>query len=268
LRENSELAGLITRSVVRRVNGMATHPIEFGTVVAATFPLALHRAIYRRSRLSTLIAVVVGLAIPLSVSRTAIVTVAVSSTVLFMGWPVAWRKRFIYAAPIAVVIVRLAAPGVVGTIRSLFSNIWADPSTTGRTDDYSVVFDLVSQRPWFGRGLYTFVPRYYRILDNQLLMFLLELGVIGLAAFAALGLTAFCSARGARRRALRAEDAHLGLAISASIAGLLVSYATWDALSFSMAAALSFVLFGLAGAAWCCSTRSGQVPPPGILGPP
>lgn len=243
------------RSVVRRIYATANHPIEFGVVMAGVFPLALHRTIYApRSKWAWLPTVVLALAIPMSVSRSAIVVLAVTMLILFLGWPSAWRRRCIVAAPVVLVALRLALPGVLGTITSLFKNVGNDPSVSGRTDDYVVIFRVFADSPIFGRGLFTFVPRFYRILDNQILMFLLELGALGTAAIALLSLISFFCARGARRRAPDAEHAHLGLALSASIAGIMVSYATFDAWGFPMAAGLTFILFGLAGAAWQIAT--------------
>jgi O-antigen ligase len=158
-------------------------------------------------------------------------------------------------APVVLIGLRIALPGVLGTITSLFSNFGNDPSVSGRTDDYDIVWRVFLENPYFGRGLFTFVPRYYRILDNQLLMVMLELGAVGLLAFLGLVIVSIFSARGARRRAPDAEHHHLGLAISASIAGVAASYATFDAWGFPMAAGVTFVLIGLAGAAWQVSTQ-------------
>ena len=100
-----------------------------------------------------------------------------------------------------------------------------------------------------GRGLFTFVPRYYRILDNELLMLVLELGVLGTLVALSCYLVAFLSARRAKRDAVTARQRHLGLALSASIAGLGLSLITYDAWSYPMATGLTFLVMGMAGAA-------------------
>ena len=213
----SDFGAVDERSVVRRIFSTAIHPIEYGVVMAAVLPLAIHRAIFTRpSRWTFAQAALLGFATATSISRSAVIVAAIALTVLFFGWPSAWRRRFLLWLPVAVVAVRLAAPGVVGTIRALFTNLGNDPSVSGRTDDYQVVWLLFLDSPWLGRGLYTLIPRYYRILDNQVLVLLLELGVIGLGLFLLTVLVAIASARGGRLRASAPRSAarrtrHLGI---------------------------------------------------------
>ncbi len=253
LTANSEFGEVASRSVLNRVSSTATHPIEFGVAMAALFPLALHYSLHARGdgrRLRSWIpTVLICAAIPMSVSRSAILVAAVAGLVLFLGWPRGWRVRALLVLPFAAVGMRLLAPGLLGTIGSLFANLNADPSISGRTDDYAVVLQLYAENPIFGRGLFTFVPRYYRILDNQLLMILIELGIVGLTAITIAVGAAFFGALGARWRTQDPLLRHLSLAIAASIIGLVVSYATFDAWGFPMTAGLSFLLFGMAGSA-------------------
>ncbi len=163
---------MISRSVVNRVSSTATHPIEFGVTMAALLPLTLHHSLHARGDGRSLRAwiptVLICAAIPMSVSRSGILVAAVAVLVLFLGWPRGWRLRALIVLPFAAVGMRLLAPGLLGTIGSLFANLDADPSVSGRTDDYAVILGLFAENPIFGRGLFTFVPRYYRILDNQL----------------------------------------------------------------------------------------------------
>jgi O-antigen ligase len=250
LSSRSDFGFVSSRSILNRPSSTATHPIEFGVVLAALLPLALHRALIRwGAKLVVPPAVAIGVATFMSVSRSAILLTILAFAVLLLGWSWRWRRRAFMLTPVFVVGLRLAIPGLVGTIVSLFRNIGNDPSVTGRTDDYHVVFWLYHDHEIFGRGLFTFVPRYYRILDNQYLMFLLELGLVGLAAALLLFGTGFFSARSAYRRAATFESRHLGLALSGSILGLAVIYGTFDALGFAMAAGLTFLLIGMAGAA-------------------
>ncbi|MEI5672943.1 MULTISPECIES: O-antigen ligase family protein [unclassified Nocardioides] len=250
LSANSDFGAVLSRSALNRVSGTAVHPIEFGVVLACLFPLALHHSIHRWGhRGASLPVVLVFVGSTLSVSRSAVLVLAVTLVVLLLGWPARWRLRALMLAPFAVVGLRLAIPGLVGTIVSLFKNVGNDPSVSGRTDDYGVVFSLYGEHPWLGRGLFTFVPRHYRILDDQYLMILVELGAVGLAAVLLLIVTGFANGRRARRRARTARSRHLGLVLSASILGGAVGMVTFDAWGFPMAAGLSFLLVGLAGAA-------------------
>ncbi|GAA1822205.1 O-antigen ligase family protein [Microlunatus capsulatus] len=252
LSANSDFGEVVSRSVLNRVSSTAVHPIEFGVLLAGVFLLALHRSLFAANRswiLRWLPTLVIGTALPMSVSRSAILALALACAVVFVGWPARWRIRGLLLAPLAVVGMRLVAPGLVGTIRSLFGNLGDDPSVTGRTADYSAVLGLYTEHPLLGRGLFTFVPRYYRILDNQMLMTLVELGAIGLAATLVFLGTGVYLARAARRRLTSERERHLALVLSASLVGVVLSYLTFDAWGFPMVAGSTFLLVGLAGAA-------------------
>jgi polysaccharide biosynthesis protein PslJ len=250
LSPRSDFGVVASRSIFNRPSSTAIHPIEFGVVLAALLPLALHRALLRwGGKLVVPPAATIAVATFMSVSRSAVLATIVALAVLMLGWSWRWRRRALLLAPVFVIALRQAIPGLVGTIISLFRNLGNDPSVSGRTGDYDVVLWLYHDHEIFGRGLFTFVPRYYRILDNQYLMLLLELGLVGLAAALLLFGTGFFSARTTFRRAATFESRHLGLALSGSILGLFVIYGTFDALSFPMAAGLTFLLLGMAGAA-------------------
>ena len=251
LSANADFGIADTRSVLNRVSSTGTHAIEFGVVTAALMPLAIHRTIHRWGRpLALLPTLLIGVACAMSVSRSGVLVLGMGLLVLMAGWPPRWRWRALLLAPVSVVALRLAIPGLVGTLVSLFRNLLVDNSVAGRTGDYGAVFAVAAEHPWLGRGLFTFVPRYYRILDNELLMLVLELGVLGTLVALSCYLVAFLSARRAKRDAVTARQRHLGLALSASIAGLGLSLITYDAWSYPMATGLTFLVMGMAGAAW------------------
>ena len=256
---NSEFGQVISRSVISRVSGTAVHPIEYGVVLAAIFPLALHYGLTHRGKTTAWVpAIVIGVGAPMSVSRSSVIALVVAFVVMLAGWSRARRHRALIITPIAAVALRLAIPGLLGTIVALFTNFFNDPSISGRTQDYGVVLGMFADNPWFGRGLFTFVPRYYRILDNQYLMALVELGIIGLTAVIVFFVVGFFTARGAKRRATSADDRHIALALSASLVGLATSYATFDAWGFPMAAGLTFLVVGMIGSAWQNSMRDAK----------
>ncbi|MGB3953964.1 MAG: O-antigen ligase family protein [Brooklawnia sp.] len=240
-----------TRSEVNRVVVTAAHPIELGVVSAAIFPLALHRSLHAGRRLlpwaQTGMILVVLL---MSVSRSAIVVLAVAMLVMIAGWPARWRLWALVVTPVAAVALRAALPGLLGTIRALFTNLENDPSIAGRTDDYEIVSRMVMEHPYFGQGLFTWVPFYFRTIDNQALMFALELGLVGSAVFVIMVATHLLGALLARTRIDDRRSRHLALAIVAAASGLLAAYVTFDAISFRMAAGMTFLLLGMAGAVW------------------
>ena len=262
LSANSEFGAVVSRSVLNRVSATAVHPIEYGVVLAGLLPLAVHRIIRCWGRpLASLPAVVIFVGCFMSVSRSAVLVVLVAFLVLLAGWPPRRRLQALMVMPFAVVGLRIAVPGLVGTLVSLFKNVVNDPSVSGRTNDYGVVVAVMGDSPWFGRGLFTFVPRYYRIVDNQYLMFGVELGMVGLLAVVIFLVVAFSQAHTAHRRARDAGSRDVSLALSASVAGVLVSFVTFDALGFPMAAGLMMLLVGLAGASWRLATLEDPASP-------
>lgn len=238
-----------TRSVLNRVVATSGHPIEFGVIMAALLPLALHRSLHNRSIGAWIPTGLIGLMVLMSVSRSAVLAVGAGMIVLFLGWPMRWRLISILAAPVLALAGRAAFPGLLGTIRGLFLNIDGDPSVEGRTQDYPFVVDAFLQNPAFGKGVYTWATYYYRTLDNQVLVSLLELGILGLLALGGLFATGFVSGVLCRRFTQDARRRHLGLAIAAGIAGITLSYVTFDTMGFAQAAGLTYLLVGMAGAA-------------------
>jgi O-antigen ligase len=251
---SSAASAIAERSSLRRVAGTASHPIEFGVVLAMVLPLALHFAMIARERLGRITAwgqvIVIGLALPLSISRSAVLSLLVGIMTAMTVWSARSRLNFLFAFLAFLPVFKVAAPGVLGTLRALF--LWAgeDPSVSGRTDDYSIVWQLVAERPILGRGLGTFIPGQYIFLDNQFLGLLIEIGAIGLTTVIVWVLVAVSCARGVRRRAAEATDRALGQAIVAGIFAAVASFATFDALGFAIITYTLFLLAGCAGALW------------------
>jgi polysaccharide biosynthesis protein PslJ len=263
LSPNTEVGAVDGRSVLFRVSGTAVHPIEFGVVMACLFGLALHRTMYVRGRWWTHVpTALIFTAAFLAVSRSAMLCLIIVGLVLFAGWPARWRLRALLLTPLAVVGLRAAFPGLVGTLIALFTNVGNDPSVQGRTDDYAVVFDLTGDHPWLGRGVYTFLPQTYRVLDNQWLGILLELGLLGVLVVVGTITTSFLCARSAFRHARDERSRNLGLVLSAAILASAVAMLTYDSWAYRMQSGLAFLTMGLAGAAWRLARedRAGEGP--------
>lgn len=241
-----------TRSGFDRIAAGASHPIEFSVVTAALVPLALHFSLHATvGRWRYVLALVAMMAaVPMSVSRSGFLTLAVGLVVYASALSHRGRFNALVLGIIGLGLFRAAVPGLLGTVRSLFSNAGTDPSIAGRTDDYAAVPALMEGRWWFGRGLGTFVPDVYFFLDNQYLGSLLTGGIVGLTALIALHVVGIGVARGVRHRttdpALRSE----GQALAATIAALGVAAIAFDALSFKQSAFLLFLVIGCAGARW------------------
>ncbi|MDP8962192.1 MAG: O-antigen ligase family protein [Actinomycetota bacterium] len=260
---NGALDFIGRRSDFRRVAGTAAHPIEFGAVLAVVLPLAAHYAFTadRRRWLWWLCLTTTVLAIPMSLSRTPFVGLFGAALVLWPTWPPRRRRRSLLALPLFAVALKAAVPGLLGTIRSLFTNLWSDPSTQGRTEDYALVGRYVARHPVLGQGFRTFLPKRYELLDNQYLLTLMETGVVGLAALVLLLLVPVFILRRARKRSQDPPVRDLAQSLIASMVVLVLAFATFDALSFPMVAGLLFLLIGCCGALWRLVGRN-QVPHP------
>lgn len=249
-----------------RVAGTAGHYIEFSVLLAMALPLAIHYTRYaadrRHRQLYGGVTALLVLAIPLSLSRTGILALFVVLAVMAPAW--SWRARLNAAVAALAMAVALNAirPGLIGTLRSLLLNTDDDPSIIGRTEDYAAVAPLVGERPWFGRGVGTFLPELYRLLDNQWLLTLVSGGIVGVAGLLALYLTGIGLGLASYRRAKphgtprgtprpdAAPDAHLAAALTAGLVVAALSAFTFDALYFSSYALTVALFLGAAGALW------------------
>lgn len=242
-----------SRGMFARALGTATHPLEFGAVVVGMLPLAISAAMTggfrttgaRRVRWWAPAAVAVVVAL-VSVSRSAIVGLVVAILASMPGMSRRARRGLGVAAALAVVAVAVAVPGMASTVISLFTGASEDPSTVSRTAALARVPDFLSASPLLGAGFGTFLPRYY-IFDNQWVLTLVELGVLGAAALAGLFIASGWGAVVAAR-SLEPAGAAVAHGAAASMLTLAVLYAFFDAFAFPMAAGLLFLVTGLCAA--------------------
>jgi O-antigen ligase len=195
-----------------------------------------------------IVTVLIASAVPLSISRTGVIGLATVALVLFPAWPKEFRRRVAAATLSLVVAVSIAIPGLLTALYNLFSKAGQDNSVTARQKDWSVAAAYFDRRPWFGRGFGTFVPTRYRVFDNQYLLSLVEIGLIGTLAFVIVLLVGIGAARAVRRMSTDAGDRDLAQGLIASIAVAIVTCATFDFLSFPLARGVTFLLVGCAGA--------------------
>lgn len=235
-----------------RVAGTTLHYIEFGVVLAMLLPIALHYALFcppgpKRSA-RWLLCLLLASNIPFSVSRAGAVSLIIVMMAMFVVWTPRVRANSVVAGIFCLAAFKVLVPGLLGTVRSLFSNFSSDPSVQGRTNDYGAVSHYIAERPWFGRGAGTFAPEVYRFLDNQYLMALITTGIVGLVALLILFGGGIVSARSVRRYGVDAASRHLGQAFFAALLAAAASSATFDSLSFPTFAAVVFLVLGAAGA--------------------
>jgi O-antigen ligase len=243
-----------TRGVAARVASTTMHYIEFSAVMAMVLPLGIHLARFspdrRQRRRYAVLAVLIAAAVPMAISRTGIVALVVELAVMFVVWSWRFRYNMIVTAGFLLAGFAVIKPGLIGTIRNLFTNAGEDSSVTARTERYALVGHYFAQRPWLGRGTGTWIPPQYQILDNQWLALALSGGIVGVVALATLHIMASTLAVIAWRRAVTEEDRHLCAALlSSQVVAILVGY-FFDSLSFTTYATVLSVMVGLCGAAW------------------
>jgi hypothetical protein len=246
LTPNTALTSIYDRNGFTRAAGTSSHPIEFGVVLAMILPVALHFALTDLSRSALARWLPVGLiafAVPITISRSALVGVVVALLVLIPTWSAA-RRRISYLVIAGVVVaIYVAIPGMLGTLTRLFTNISNDGSALSRTDSYSLALEFIERAPLFGRGLSTFLPQY-RILDNQYLGLLIEVGFVGTVALLAVFATAVDTALVSRRSSTDETTRSLAQSLVAMVAAGTVSFATFDAFGFPQASTLVFLGIG------------------------
>lgn len=243
--------GLDERQNLIRPSGTASHPIEFAAVLSMVLPVAI---MYAKGRLAArpaaiLPVILITIGVALSLSRTAILCVALGLILILPALPRLWRLWGIIGGVAMMVVFYVTVPGFLGTTRGLFVGFSQDPSVRSRAGAYEVVTEFFERSPWLGRGLGTFLPRYW-ILDNMYLQFLIEVGVLGLTALLGLFIVALLSGWKARRTLPTQRDRDLAAGVGAGAAAGALSFAMFDAIAFPQAAFCLFLLVGCCGAYW------------------
>lgn len=249
----SEGGAVDDRESLRRVASTAAHPIEFGVVCAMLLPLAAHFGFQAKARAEPAVrwwicVLLIGMGLLFSVSRSAVVGLAIVSLVLFVGWPGRRRWQALAAALGCMVLTKLFVPGLLGALYRLFANFGSDYSIKYRTHRYELAWVEIVKHPWLGRGTGTwYVPKYVPF-DNQWIMTAVEGGFVGALAFGAIFLTAAYSALRGRYLNTDPDARDLGLALLAGVSVPPLVSATFDLLSFGMMSGLTFLLVGATAA--------------------
>lgn len=243
-------------------------PTEHGLALASMLTMALPFAVIRmkeakttKGRLWFLVAIGLLLSASLATERkTAIIAPVAAFAVL-----VAYNRRMLRWAPLALILIipaiHFASPGALGTF-DILANSQNSSSTEQRVSDYGGIAPDVLSHPIIGRGygsLDTDNSRWYRILDNEYLGEVFQVGFIGLIGYLAMVLSPMLTAHGVIRRARgRAPEI---VAASAGCAAFVVVSGTFDAMSFPQAPYSFFFTAGLIVAA-----ASAEMPRRRLLG--
>lgn len=242
--------GLSTRGGYVRPAGTAIHPIEYGVILAMVLPVTLHVAFqhtHRHVLLRWAPAAAVALILPLTSSRSAYLGALIALVVCLIGWTRERRLRVIGVGVIGLLAMTVLAPNFLNSIIGLFTGAGEDPSITSRTDSFALALEFIERNPLFGRGLGTFLPKY-RIFDNQYLLLLVTVGIVGTMAFLALGITAAITTIRLRTRLRDESSRDLAMALTAAICAGFSCLFMFDAFAFPMTMGTLFLALGLAGA--------------------
>jgi polysaccharide biosynthesis protein PslJ len=170
--------------------------------------------------------------------------------VILPVWSSKERLAALGAIVVGIIGIQVTIPGMVRSLDNLFFAIGTDASTTSRTSAFSNAAPFISAHPLFGTGFGTFMPNIFFFTDDQYLNSVIEIGLVGTLLLLTLFGTGWVLARTGRRRSSDPETRHLGQCLAASSAVMAVSYATFDALYFPMAAGLTFLIMGCIAAFW------------------
>ncbi|MGY1631536.1 O-antigen ligase family protein [Geodermatophilus sp. SYSU D01186] len=261
---NGDYNTFTARGLLDRVTGTALHPIELGVVAGMVLPIAIALALQQPDK-----AVLhkwgpvglVALALPASVSRSAVLSAVVGSFVFALLLPRRQRITALIILPIGALAQFLVRPGYLGTLVGFVSQGEDDPSVATRLNDYALVEQLVSMRPVFGSGGGTYIAdNAFDILDNQYLKSLIELGLLGVTGLLAWMLVPALVALAARRRSGDPRLRTLAAALAGSASSGAVCSATFDSLSFNMYAGVHALVVGAIGACWVLASREQSSP--------
>ncbi|MFI7354963.1 O-antigen ligase family protein [Streptomyces avidinii] len=244
----------LDRGSFTRPRSTTAQPLEFGGMLAILLPFAVQQAFdpvrrHLRAWRRWGPVVLMGGALPLTVSRTSIIGALIVVLVLVLRWKPERRWAAIGLLMGSVACFKVIIPGLIGTITALFASFLtnSDSSTQARTVKYSAIVPYLDERPLFGRGFGTFLPELFFFTDNQYMLTLAEMGLVGLLALLVLLFTGIHQGGAIRRLARTESDRELGQAFFASALVSLVIAATFDALSFPMFAGVFFLTIAAGG---------------------
>jgi hypothetical protein len=220
----------------RQTRGPAELGLEAASMLAMALPIALvgvmHASRWRQRILYGLAACLLLAAAISTYRKTAFLApLAVVATLAFFR-----RRELLKLAPLAVVLlvaVHALSPGAIGAITDQLgsSRLSSAATVNDRASDYDAVRPDVWSHLALGRGYGSYEQTRYRILDSEVLHRTVETGVLGLAAYIAMIMSAIVAAR-ETIRSRHPRWAPPALAAAAAAAAFLTVSTLFDAMSF------------------------------------
>lgn len=236
-----------------RPQGAAGHPLELSAVLTVLAPVATGVALHaygRRDRWwpwALISLVIVGGALT-TISRSAVVGLAVSVVVFACTSPIRRTVAFLGCAVSAVVVALVFQVPIVNQLYQVVVGGSDDNSLGSRAFGANYVGRHFVDHLWFGQGVGTYNVTVQPVLDNEYLSRLMEQGLVGLIGFAALLALGIGSAGTAAFRALRSGDramTDLASGVTASLAAFATVSSILDISGFKQISTLMFILVGL-----------------------
>jgi O-antigen ligase len=232
----------------RTVIGPAELGLEAVAMLSMALPIALVRFIHSnrmRERLLCGLAICLLLGAMIATYRKSAILAPIAICLILAYYR---RRELLRLAPLGALIlvaVPVLAPNALGSITEQFEPSRLTVATVSdRVSDYDAIRPDVLSHLAFGRGFGSYEHTTYRILDNDLLLRIVETGLVGLAAFILMiGLVFATAAPIIRRRdSVRAPPA---LAIAAAAGAFLVLSDLFDIMSFPHTPYILMTLLGL-----------------------
>jgi hypothetical protein len=232
----------------REVLGTADVSLEAVAMLALALPIALSRLLERsttpRSRVVYWIVTLVLLGAMVATYRKSALLAPVVVVLVMVCFRPRQMARLAPLGLIVLVALPIIAPNALGSVIEQFQPHKLGVATVSdRVSDYDAIRPDVLSHLAFGRGFGSYEHSTYRTLDNDILMRLVESGIVGLLAWLAMliGIIAIAAPL------IRGGDPRRGppaLAIAAAAAGFLVMSVLFDLMSFPQT---PYILVALAG---------------------
>jgi hypothetical protein len=218
----------------RLIRGPGQVSLETVAMMAMAMPIALARLIQSptwRQRLAYAAVTALFMAAMVSTFRKTALIAPLSVCLAFAYFR---RRELLKLAPLGialVLIIQVLSPGALsGVVSQLDRSRLGVTTVSDRTADYDAIRPDVWTHLAFGRGYGSYEHTSYRILDMELLRQIIEVGVVGLLIYLAMGVAVIAVARGPIRA--RGRDAPVALAVAAAAVCFLVVSTLFDVMSF------------------------------------
>jgi N-acetylglucosaminyl-diphospho-decaprenol L-rhamnosyltransferase len=229
------------------ITGPALHGLADASLISTAIPFCVcfaSTASRRHAKVGWWIAMVTLLAGCFATGRkTALIVVAAAFLVMVFYEPRRYRV-FLWTPIIAAGCLFIIAPHAIEGLFYQVSNASSSPSTAGRTADYGPVIPDIYSHLLIGRGYGSYDQFKYRILDDQMLGWIVSIGVFGAAAYVLMIVASVLTVHHVARRPQILED-RLMQAVAAASVGYLTTNFTYDTFGFRQAPYSFFIVAAL-----------------------